>query len=39
MKALQAQYFADLAFEPHIPCYKLDEFNHAYALNDILKYV
>ena len=39
MKTLQAQYFANLAFEPHIPCYKLDDFDHAYELNDILKYV
>ena len=39
MKTLQAQYFADLAFEPHIPCYKLDDFDHAYALDDILKYI
>ncbi len=37
MKCLQAQYFADLAFEPHIPCYKLDDFEHAYTQADILK--
>ena len=39
MKCLQAQYFADLAFEPHIPCYKLDDFEHAYTQEDILKAV
>ena len=36
MRCLQALYFADLAFEPHIPCYKLDDFEHAYKQNDIL---
>ncbi len=39
MRTLQAQYFADLAFEPHIPCYKLDDFDHAYAISDILKFI
>ena len=39
MKTLQAQYFAGLAFEPHIPCYKLDDFDHAYELNDVLNYI
>lgn len=39
MKCLQAQYFADLAFEPHIPCYKLDDFEHAYTQGDILKVI
>ncbi len=39
MKCLQAQYFADLAFEPHIPCYKLDDFEHAYSQDDILKVI
>lgn len=34
MRCLQARYFADLAFEPHIPCYKLDDFEHAYKLSD-----
>ncbi len=37
MRCLQARYFADLAFEPHIPCYKLDDFKHAYKLSDILE--
>ena len=37
MRCLQARYFADLAFEPHIPCYKLDDFKHAYKQNDILE--
>ncbi len=37
MKCLQAQYFADLAFEPHIPCYRLDDFEQAYTQADILK--
>ena len=37
MRCLQALYFADLAFEPHIPCYKLDDFEHAYKQNDILE--
>ena len=39
MKCLQAQYFADLAFEPHIPCYELDGFEHAYAQDDILRVI
>ena len=39
MKCIQAQYFADLAFEPHIPCGKLDEFEHAYKQDDILKVI
>ena len=39
MKTVQALYFADLAYEPHIPCEKLDGFDHAATQNDILKYV
>lgn len=32
-------YFAHLAYEPHIPYYKLEEFDHAYRQEDILKYL
>ena len=39
MKCLQAQYFADLAFEPHVPCGKLEDFEHAYTQDDILKVI
>ncbi len=39
MKCLQAQYFADLAFEPHIPCGRLDDFEHAYSQGDVLRVV
>ena len=39
MKCLQARYFADLAFEPHIPCYELDDFEHAYTQADVLKVI
>ena len=39
MKAVQARYFAELAYEPHIPCAELDGFDHAYTQSDILKYV
>lgn len=39
MKTVQALYFADLAYEPHIPCKKLDGFDHAETQRDILKYV
>ena len=39
MKAVQARYFADLAYEPHVPCAELDGFDHAYTQSDILKYV
>ena len=37
MKCIQARYFADMAFEPHIPCGELDGFEHAYAQDDILR--
>ena len=39
MKAAQCTWFADLAFEPHIPCPPLDEFEHVAHQMDILKYV
>ena len=39
MKAVQARYFAELAYEPHVPCAELDGFDHAYTQSDILKYV
>ena len=39
MKTVQARYFADLAYEPHVPCAELDGFDHAYTQSDILKYV
>ena len=39
MKTVQARYFADLAYEPHVPCAELEEFDHAYTQSDVLKYV
>lgn len=39
MKAVQARYFAHLAYEPHIPCGKLDEFDQADTQMDVLKYL
>ena len=37
MKAVQALYFAHLAYEPHIPCGRLNEFEPAYTQMDVLK--
>ena len=39
MKAVQCTWFADKAFEPHIPCPVLDEFNHASKQLDILGFI
>ena len=37
MKAVQCTWFHDLAFEPHIPCPILDEFEHAAHPSEILR--
>ena len=37
MKAVQCTWFHDLAFEPHIPCPILDEFEHAAHPSEILQ--
>ena len=39
MKAVQATWFHDLAFEPHIPCPLLDEFPQAKNQLNILEYL
>ena len=39
MKAVQALYFHDMAFEPHVPCDILPEFYHAMEQADVLKYL
>ena len=39
MKAVQARYFAHLAYEPHIPCGRLEEFDSADTQMDVLKYL
>lgn len=39
MQALQATWFYELAFEPHIPCHPLSEFRHADDQFDIIKYL
>ncbi len=39
MHAVQAAWFRDRAFEPHIPCPELPEFEQAYSQMDILKLV
>ena len=39
MKAVQALYFAHLAYEPHVPCARLEEFAPAYTQMDVLKYL
>ncbi len=39
MHAVQASWFRELAFEPHIPCPVLDEFRQAAHQSDILKIV
>lgn len=39
MKAVQALYFAHLAYEPHIPCGRLEEFEPVYTQMDVLKYL
>ena len=39
MKAVQCTWFADRAYEPHIPCPPLDEFEHVAYQMDILKVI
>lgn len=39
MKVVQARYFAHLAYEPHIPCGRLEEFDLAETQMDVLKYL
>ena len=39
MKAVQARYFAHLAYEPHIPCGRLEEFDPVDTQMDVLKYL
>ncbi len=39
MKAVQAAWFHEMAFEPHVPCPLLDEFPQAYTQKDILKWI
>ena len=38
MHPLQCTWFHDLAFEPHIPCPILDEFDHAGHQSDVLSF-
>ncbi len=39
MKSLQCTWFHDLAFEPHVPCPILDDFDHAEKQSDVLKFL
>ncbi len=39
MHPVQCTWFHDLAFEPHVPCPILDEFEHADHQMDVLKYI
>ena len=39
MHALQCTWFHDRAYEPHIPCPILDEFDHADSQMEVLKYL
>ena len=39
MHALQCTWFHDRAYEPHIPCPILDEFDHADTQMEVLKYM
>ena len=39
MHPVQCTWFRDMAFEPHIPCAILDEFDRADRQDDILKYI
>lgn len=39
IELLQARYFDHLAYEPHIPCDRLDGFDHAKTQMDVLKYI
>ncbi|MCR4792918.1 MAG: HAD-IA family hydrolase [Lachnospiraceae bacterium] len=36
MSAVQAAWFREMAFEPHVPCYRLDEFLQAFTQLEIL---
>ena len=38
MKAVQCTWFADRAYEPHIPCPPLDEFEHVSHQMDVLDF-
>ncbi len=38
MKPLQALYYHHLAFEPHIPCYELPDFDHLYDRKKIFEF-
>ena len=39
MKAIQCTWFADRAYEPHIPCPPLDEFEHVAHQMDVLNFL
>ena len=39
MHPLQCTWFSSLAYEPHIPCPVLDEFEHAQKQMDVLKFI
>ena len=39
MHPIQCTWFYEKAFEPHIPCYILDEYPHANCRSDILDYI
>ena len=39
MKAVQAEWFHERAFEPHIPCPLLPDFTHVMNIMDILDYI
>ena len=39
MKPVQCIWFHELAFEPHIPCPILDDFEHAEKQMDVLKFL
>ena len=39
MKAVQCTWFHELAFEPHVPCPILDDFEHAEKQMDVLKFL
>ena len=39
MKAVQASWFHERAFEPHIPCPLLPDFTHVMNIMDILEYI
>ena len=39
MQAIQALYYHHLAFEPHIPCYPLEEFPHLKDRSDLFQFL